>query len=53
MGKRRCVDPEEGYDDKNCCGGGEAPRGKPQHHRPIDMVRDMVAPAAGRLGDGG
>ena len=31
----------------------EAAGGEPEHDRPFDMVGDMMAPAAGRLGDGG
>ncbi len=33
--------------------GGQASGGEPEHDRPIDVVRHMVAPAAGGFGDRG
>ena len=47
------IDGEEGHDGKQDPGCRQASRRKPQHDRPIDMVRKVVPPAAGRLGDRG
>ena len=47
------IDRQKGHHGEQQRGGGQASRREPEHDRPIDMVGDVVPPAAGRLGDRG
>jgi hypothetical protein len=47
------IDREEGHDGKQQRRSRQASRRKPEHDRPIDMIREVVPPAARCFGDRG